>query len=126
MLANQEAIVTIAVKDLEAARTFYEETLELKLTPEQEEGTVAYSTGKSTMFVYESQYAGTNKATAVTWIVGREIENIVNGLESKGVTFEHYDDLPETTRKGALHFSGSITIAWFKDPDDNIHSLVSG
>ena len=126
MLANQEAIVTIAVKDLEAARTFYEETLELKLTPEQEEGTVAYSTGKSTMFVYESQYAGTNKATAVTWIVGREIENIVNGLENKGVTFEHYDDLPETTRKGPLHFSGSITIAWFKDPDGNIHSLVSG
>lgn len=74
--------------------------------------------------MYESEYAGTNQATAVTWPVGDELEAIVQELKSKGVKFEHYD-LPDTTRKGDVHLAGDIRMAWFKDPDGNIHGIAS-
>ena len=38
--------------------------------------------------------------------------------------FEHYD-LPNTTLKGDIHESGDTRVAWFKDPDGNILSLVN-
>jgi hypothetical protein len=34
----------------------------------ENEEVLAFKTGKSTLFVYGSQYAGTNKATAVTFV----------------------------------------------------------
>jgi hypothetical protein len=75
--------------------------------------------------VYESQYAGTNKATAATWIVGADLEGLVRDLKAKGVTFEKYD-LPGTTRQGDVHVAGKTKVAWFKDPDGNILSIVNG
>jgi|SRR6185369_539316 len=123
MLGNYDAIVTIAVKDLEVAKKFYDTTLGLKRTERQEEGTLSYQTAKSTIFVYPSQFAGTNQATAVTWIVD-DVDAIVAELKAKGVVFEHYDNLPDTTRKGDVHVGGGRKLAWFKDPDGNIHALA--
>jgi catechol 2,3-dioxygenase-like lactoylglutathione lyase family enzyme len=124
VLANTDAIATCAVKDLAAARKFYEDTLGLAPLPTEEEGVLAYRSGKASILVYESQYAGTNKATAVTFAV-KDLESEVQALKAKGVRFEHYD-LPGTTRKGDVHVSGKTKVAWFKDPDGNILSLVSG
>jgi catechol 2,3-dioxygenase-like lactoylglutathione lyase family enzyme len=123
MLGNYDAIVTIAVKDLEVAKKFYDTTLGLKRTERQEEGTLSYQTAKSTIFVYPSQFAGTNQATAVTWIVD-DVDAIVAELKAKGVVFEHYDNLPDTTLKGDVHVGGGRKLAWFKDPDGNIHALA--
>ena len=44
-------------------------------------------------------------------------------LKAKGVTFEHYDDLPGLTRKGDIHRAGDFRVAWFKDPAGNILSV---
>jgi catechol 2,3-dioxygenase-like lactoylglutathione lyase family enzyme len=126
MLNDKEAIVTIAVKDLDVARRFYEETVELKPTKDAEPGTLAYKCGNASVFVYQSQYAGTNKATAATWIVGADLDKIVDALSAKGVPFEHYDDLPDTKREGHIHIAGHLRLAWFKDPDGNILNLASG
>ena len=125
MLGNRDAYANVAVKDLERARRFYEGTLGLEPVGRQGEHLVAYRSGASTLLVYKSQFAGTNKATAVTWNVGEELEAIVRTLKSKGVQFEHYD-LPGMTRKGDVHAAGSMKAAWFKDPDGNILSLVRG
>jgi hypothetical protein len=70
-----------------------------------------------------SQYAGTNKATAVTWDAGKDVDRLVQALKARGVTFEKYD-LPDTTREGDVHVSGKRRLAWFKDPDGNIHALA--
>lgn len=124
MLSDQEAIATIAVKNLEAARKFYEGTLGLKRTPSSEKGVQGYKSGNANVLVYESQYAGTNKATAVTWAVD-DLEGVVRKLKEKGMRFEHYD-FPGATRKGDIHETGRTKAAWFKDPDGNILALVSG
>ena len=123
MLGNNNAIATVGVRDIEKASKFYEGTLGLKPTGPQRQGTRAYQSGSSRLFVYQSQYAGTNQATAVTWVV-EDVEKLVSELGAKGVKFEHYD-LPEATRKGDLHISGKLIVAWFKDTDGNIHALVN-
>jgi catechol 2,3-dioxygenase-like lactoylglutathione lyase family enzyme len=124
MLSDKDVTATIAVKDLKAARTFYEDTLGLQVAENMEPGGLVYKSGHSSVLVYESKYAGTNKATAATWVVGDALDTAVQTLKRKGVSFEHYD-LPETTRKGDVHVSGDLRIAWLKDPDGNILALAS-
>jgi catechol 2,3-dioxygenase-like lactoylglutathione lyase family enzyme len=122
MLREQNAVATVAVKNLDSARTFYEQTLGLRKVMENDE-VLTFKSGTSTLFVYRSQYAGTNKATAVTWVTD-EVEDIVETLKGRGVRFEHYD-LPNMNRQGDLHVRGTMKAAWFKDPDGNIFSLVT-
>lgn len=125
MLGTIDAIATVAVKNLDAAKRFYEGTLGLELVDAEDSEAITYRAGSSTLLVYRSQYAGTNEATAVTWIVGDGLDDLVTALKGKGVAFERYD-LPGTTRKGDVHVAGDTKVAWFKDPDGNIHSLVNG
>lgn len=124
-IAVKDATATIAVKDAKSARKFYEGTLGLKVVDDQMPEALVYQSGSSKILVYQSKYAGTNKATAATWEVGDDIEKIVQALKAKGVSFEHYD-LPPMTLKGDVHVGGGMKAAWFKDPDGNILALVSG
>jgi hypothetical protein len=58
-------------------------------------------------------------------MVGKEaIENIVQQLKVKGITFERYD-MPGVTRQGDIHVADNMKVAWFKDPDGNILNIVS-
>lgn len=124
MLGSKDAAATVAVRDLERAKSFYADTL--GLTPVQEDsGGVLYKSGNSVVLVYPSDYAGTNQATAASWAVGDDFDAIVDDLRSKGVSFEHYDDLPDTTREGDVHMFGDMKGVWFKDPDGNILSLIN-
>jgi catechol 2,3-dioxygenase-like lactoylglutathione lyase family enzyme len=123
MLGGNDAMATIAVKNLKAARKFYEGALGFSVVHAEGDQAVAYKSGKSQLLVYQSQYAGTNKATAATWMV-KDVEGLVKDLKAKGVAFEHYD-LPGLTRKGDLHVAGTHKNAWFKDPDGNILALIS-
>lgn len=123
MLGDNDAMATIAVKNLKAARKFYEGKLGFKVVHTEGDQAVAYKSGSSQVLVYQSQFAGTNKATAATWMVG-DVEGLVKDLKAKGVTFEHYD-FPGMTRKGDVHVAGSLKNAWFKDPDGNILAVVS-
>jgi hypothetical protein len=78
--------------------------------------------GNSTINVYRSQYAGTNKATAVTWMLD-DVDGAVRKLKAKGVTFKHYD-MPGMTRQGDVYSGGGMKVAWFKDPDGNILNIA--
>jgi catechol 2,3-dioxygenase-like lactoylglutathione lyase family enzyme len=124
MLERSKAVATIAVRDTATARRFYEGALGLKPLPSQQKGVLTYESGDSTLLVYESSYAGTNKATSATFVVGDGLDRTIQELKTKGVRFEHYD-LPNTTLKGDIHESGDTRVAWFKDPDGNILSLVN-
>jgi predicted enzyme related to lactoylglutathione lyase len=123
MLGNTDAVATIAVKDLARAKPFYEGTLGLTPTETDEPGVAGYRSGSSNVLVYESAYAGTNRATAATWIV-RDVDGTVRALNAKGVAFEHYD-FPDATWEGDVLVAGRIRAAWFKDPDGNVLSLVN-
>jgi catechol 2,3-dioxygenase-like lactoylglutathione lyase family enzyme len=125
MLQDKDAVANLAVKNMDAARKFYEGTLGLRPIDSMGDDMVAYRSGATTVNVYRSDYAGTNKATAVTWAAGDDIERVVRELKAKGVAFEHYD-LPDMQRDGDLHIGDGMKVAWFKDPDGNILNIVTG
>lgn len=124
MLNSKNALATIAVKSVATARRFYGDVLGLTVEDTPEQGVLSVRSGDTSILIYESAFAGTNKATAATWIVGTDLDTIVDTLKSRGATFEHYD-FPDTTRRGDIHESGQVRVAWLKDPDGNILSLVN-
>ena len=86
---------------------------------------IIFKSGSSQLNVYRSQFAGTNQATAVTWVVGeRHRDDRRAGSRTEGVTFEHYD-MPGMKREGDMHVAGDMKVAWFKDPDGNILCLMN-
>ena len=123
MLGKTNATANIAVKDLAVAKKFYEGTLGLVPVETVGEEVIVYKSGETLINVYRSQFAGTNKATAVTWAVGDEIGRIVKALKDKGVAFEHYD-MPGTKLEGDIHVGYGMKVAWFKDPDGNILNVM--
>jgi catechol 2,3-dioxygenase-like lactoylglutathione lyase family enzyme len=123
MLGQTDAHANLAVRDLAVARRFYERTLGLAPVHEEDGELVVYKSGNSLLNVYRSDYAGTNRATAVTWTVD-DVDGEVSDLKNRGVTFEHYD-MPGLTRKGDVHIGDDLKVAWFKDPDGNILNLVN-
>jgi catechol 2,3-dioxygenase-like lactoylglutathione lyase family enzyme len=121
MLGDSNVAATIAVKDLAAARKFYEDALGLHETVMDTDYAVVYKAGQSMIQIYPSEFAGTNKATVATWQVA-DMEAVVADLNSKGVAFEHYD-APGMTLEGDIHVMGEEKAAWFTDPDGNIICL---
>ena len=81
----------------------------------------AVKTGATVLNVYESKEAGTNRANAVVWGVGQDLDKIVAELEAKGAAFEHYPDIGRL--EGNVHVAGGARLVWLKDPDGNILHL---
>ena len=125
-IADTAAIANIPVRDIARARAFYGDLLGLTEVANEDDHLVTYRSGASRLIVYRSDYAGTNQATAVTWVLGDRLDDTVRALGGKGVSFEHYDNMPGAHLEGDVHVGGGRRVAWFKDPDGNILNLVSG
>lgn len=119
MLSEKDSAAIVAVKDMARARAFYGDTLGLERVS-GDDNVTEFKTGRTTLVVYVSDFAGTNQANAVVWGVGDEIEAIVADLRRKGVTFEQY---PGMDYKDGIHSAGTFRAVWFKDPDGNILHL---
>jgi catechol 2,3-dioxygenase-like lactoylglutathione lyase family enzyme len=128
MLREHDSSAIVAVSDLGTAREFYSNVLGLELAGGGGSATDAplvYKTGATRLTVYPSQEAGTNRANAVCWGVGRDLDAIVAALAARGVRFEHYPDIGRL--EGDVHVISSegpggadARLVWFKDPDGNI------
>jgi catechol 2,3-dioxygenase-like lactoylglutathione lyase family enzyme len=120
MLKDKASTAIVAVTDIARATRFYRDTLGLDIADDSMGDVVVFRTGNTSLVVYRSEFAGTNKANAVVWGVNDEIDEIVAGLAAKGVTFEHYDGM---RIEGDIHVDGPMKMAWFKDPEGNILHL---
>lgn len=123
MFNTHDATATIPVTDIATARRFYEGTLGLRVVGTEGPMVVTYASGETRLIVYQSSSAGTNQATAVTWMVGSDVDAIVTSLAAKGVKFEHYN-MPDARREGDIHIGATLRMAWFKDPSGNILALI--
>jgi catechol 2,3-dioxygenase-like lactoylglutathione lyase family enzyme len=122
MLGDKNANTDIPTKDIDRARQFYHDKLGLKEVKRDERGDTTFKSGNTRIWVYQSNFAGTNQATYMSWDVD-DITAAVDDLKSKGVSFEHYD-MPGVTMDGDIHVMGKERAAWFKDPDGNILCVV--
>lgn len=118
MLSSHASSAIVAVSEMERAKRFYGDTLGLEIEGEMGGHVTTFRTGSTFLVAYVSPEAGTNRANAVVWGVGEEIDAIVADLVKKGVTFEHYPDIGEFD--GAIHSSGGMRMVWIRDPDGNL------
>jgi len=122
MLKDLKLHATIAVKDLDRARKFYEE--KLGLTPYLDsEGGLLYEVGGGTRFLL---YPTSNAGTAQNTVMGFNTSDIhaeVQALKARGVVFEEYD-YPGFKTVNSIAESESGSAAWFKDSEGNIIGIV--
>ena len=119
MFADFACFTAIPASDIGRARSFYSEKLGLEPAREGDDGLI-YEVGKGTGFLlYESQFAGTNQATAMGWQVP-DFDAAVEALRGRGVTFEEYDFPGFKTENGIVSMPNGRRGAWFKDTEGNI------
>lgn len=122
MLADQPIYASLPASDLARARAWYSEKLDLKPIEEDSTGNMWFETGGSRFFVYESQFAGTNQATAAAWTTD-DAAGAVAELRSRGVVFEEYDMGEYKTVDGMVTLPDGSVGSWFKDSEGNILGL---
>lgn len=122
MLSDRRSAAMIPASDIERAKKWYADTL--GLTPKSEDPSgVQYKVGDGTEFwIYPSQFAGTNKATAMGFLA-KDLSAEMEELKSRGVTFEEYDIPGVKTVEGIAEFSPGERGAWLKDSEGNILAL---
>lgn len=123
MLADHAPIPTLGVADLDRARAFYEGVLQFAPKNDVPEG-VMYAAGSGAFLVYPSSFAGTNKATAMSFQVAPDVFDAeVATLRAGGVTFQTFEMPGVTWDDGVASFEGQGKAVWFEDPDGNILNI---
>lgn len=126
-LSKYKVAAGLAVSDMDRAREFYEGKLSFSVGIDSGDN-LQYRCAEGTVIhVYLSpDHAGKSTATLAGWDVN-DIEEVVDELTSKGVTFKRYDEGPIVTdEKGIATFDGGVRVAYFKDPDNNTLSIAQG
>ena len=75
MLKDHASSAIVPCADLARAKAFYDEILGLPLIADHGSGFV-FGTGATKLNIYLSDYAGANRANAVVWAVGDQVEVI--------------------------------------------------
>lgn len=123
MLTDAPMYAYLPARDVARARRFYED--QLGFTPKQQvgDGVVYEFGGQTACFLYPTPHAGTSQASQAFWQV-KNIDREIAELKSRGVEFEHYDDMPGERTPGGAVIAGGAKAAWFKDTEGNILALI--
>jgi catechol 2,3-dioxygenase-like lactoylglutathione lyase family enzyme len=115
---------SIAVSDLDRARTFYEGKLGFSEVVDLSDTSLIYACGGGTsLHVYSAPaLAGNARGTLATWYVAN-LEQVVDELLANGVTFEHHSEALQEANEKGIHELADGRIAWFKDPDGNLLAI---
>lgn len=126
MLSQHTPVATLPTKDLPKARSFYEDTL--GMTPERESvAGVSYKCSGGMVFLYQSEYAGTNKATAVSFDLPMSaFDNEIGALREKGVSFMTFEAEGLDWSEGVASMGEEMKSVWFTDPDGNVINVSAG
>lgn len=125
MFKDSHAFSSFSVNDLQAAKTFYSEVLGLKVSDNPMGVMELHIKGSSNIMVYPKPDHQPATFTILNILVP-ELENAVDALIIKGITFEQYhSEYLDTDERGIMRGNGQgPDIAWFKDPAGNILSLI--
>jgi predicted enzyme related to lactoylglutathione lyase len=126
MLESSRAFSSFAVRDLNAARNFYGQTLGLDVSDVPGmKGLLQLSlAGGVRVLVYPKADHAAATFTVLNFPVD-DVERAVDALAERGVRFEIYKEGPvKTNAKGIAGGGAEPRIAWFKDPSGNILSVL--
>ncbi|MRX42843.1 VOC family protein [Agromyces kandeliae] len=121
MFENSMTMAVLAASDLERAQRFWHDVFGLDPVS-TDMGGATYVVGGVGVLVYESEFAGTNRATALA-IMTDDLDRDMAELRSKGVVFHDYDMPGLKTENGVVEQEGERG-AWFDDSEGNILSIA--
>ncbi len=124
MFKDNQIFASFAVRDTEKAKAFYADTVGLDVRDAPEGGLIEiHGAGGPVATIYPKPDHQPAVFTVLN-IVVPDIDAAVDEMSAAGISFERYDQ-PEiqTDAKGIARGQGPA-IAWFKDPDGNIMSVL--
>jgi len=121
MLENSVAMAVLPAADMARARTWWKDVFGLEPV-RSDEGADFYVIGGIPVMLYETQFAGTAKNTALS-LLTEDLERDMTELRVHGVTFNEYDLPGITTVDGVVDMGGERG-AWFDDSEGNIIALA--
>lgn len=122
MIHRMRTFASFSVDDIDAARSFYGDTLGMRVSDEGERGPLwLHGPDGHDTLVYRKPDHVPATFTVLNFAVD-SIEKTVDELAAGGVQFERYEGL-ETDGRGIYRGAGHST-AWFTDPAGNVLSVV--
>jgi predicted enzyme related to lactoylglutathione lyase len=122
MFRDTRAFSGFSVDDIDEARRFYGETLDLEVSTGEMGVLSLHVAGGHPILVYPKADHEPATFTILNFPVA-DIEAAVDELVRRGVVFEQYGGELQTDAKGIFRGGGPL-IAWFKDPAGNILSVL--
>ena len=122
MLGNARVACALPAKDLERAKLFYKEKLDLSPSSE-DPGGVFYECADGTGFVV---FMSMGQSRAEFTQMGFEVDDVektVRDMAERGVVFEKYDYPELKTDENGIADMGGERGAWFKDSEGNLISV---
>ena len=121
MFSDTKAFSGFAVPDIAQAREFYEGTLGLNVSEDNDLLVLHLAGGRDTL-VYPKPDHEPATYTILNFQVD-DIDEAVDQLTQRGVRFERYDGFGQD-EKGISRDQGGPPIAWFTDPAGNILAVL--
>lgn len=125
MVQTLEAFSGFSVRDLAKAKDFYTMILGLQVDQDEMGLHIHLPGSKAKVFVYSKDDHQPATYTMLNFVVPN-IDAAADELISAGVVFEKYEGSPQDAKgimRGKSNNMGP-DIAWFKDPSDNILSIL--
>ncbi len=124
MLKHSKAFSSFSTNDLQKAKAFYADILGLDVTDNPMGLIELHIEGVNNILIYPKP----NHTPATFTVLNFPVSNIdeaVDELIKKGVSFEKYEGEIKTDEKGISRGgTNGPNIAWFKDPAGNILSML--
>jgi catechol 2,3-dioxygenase-like lactoylglutathione lyase family enzyme len=123
MLSDHPVFPILLAKDLDAARSFYHETLGLEILREDPGDRIVFRCGGGTQIAVTLSTTGTaDTQTQLAWRVP-DVRAEVAALRARGVRIEEYTAPDPVTVDGVADM-GHSWAAWFIDPSANVLAVV--
>lgn len=122
MLAHAKLQTIVLTSDLKTASGFYRDVLGL-VAKDRVDGAVVFDVGGDDLRVSPVPVTKPTEHTVFGFEVG-DVDETVAGLVSRGVTMERFEGLPHRDN-GVLVTPDRSRVAWFRDPDGNLISVVT-
>lgn len=121
---NAPMYAQLPASDIERAKAWYRTHLGLEPAEVFEDGNAMYETGGTRFLLYQSEFAGTNQATAAGFMPD-DFDGVITELRGSGVAFEEYDFGEDLRTVDGVIATPAGKAAWFKDSEGNILAVTS-
>jgi catechol 2,3-dioxygenase-like lactoylglutathione lyase family enzyme len=122
-LGRNKLVAFVPTTNPARARTFYEETLGLRLVADQSPFALVFDANGTMLRVTCVGEHSPAPFTILGWDVD-EIDSVVDKLAAAGIEFIRYPGLNDNEPRGIWTAPSGARIAWFRDPEGNVLSVT--